>query len=151
NSWTRNTMSCTAMPAHRTAGPLEPGPLEDGTVALHPAANDVMGDRDRWRTGETFGMLAQQHGGALILAEPAQADELVLVHGQVFGDRLGMGADHQRHRKRPGLRVEVLHAPAADAGLFQCLATHRVFDRFAGFDETSETRPHCGGEAPGTA
>src|SRR3569833_1118929 len=53
NSWTRNTMSCTAMPTHRIAGALEPGPLEDGTVALHPTSDYVMCVGDRWLTGET--------------------------------------------------------------------------------------------------
>src|SRR5258708_36470282 len=112
NSATRNTMSCTAMPTHRMAGALE-----EGTVALHPAADDVMRDGDRRRTGQALGMFAHQHRGALILAEPAQADELVLVHRQIFVQGFSMGADHQRHRKRPGLRVEILNPPAFNAGL----------------------------------
>src|SRR5438874_1654177 len=99
NSATRNTMSCTAMPTHRTEG----APLEEGTVALHPAADDVMRDGDRRRTGQALGMFTHQHRGALILAEPAQADELVLVHRQIFVQGLGVGADHHRHRKRPWL------------------------------------------------
>src|SRR5258705_5495954 len=59
NSATRNTMSCTAMPTHRMAGALE-----EGTVALHPAADDVMRDGDRRRTGQALGMFAHQHRGA---------------------------------------------------------------------------------------
>ncbi len=39
-----------------------------------------------------------------------------------------MAADHQRHRERPGLRVEIFHPPAFDAGLLQRLAPHRVLD-----------------------
>src|SRR6185295_17691050 len=77
NCATRNTMSCTAMPTHRTDGALE-----EGTFALHPAADDVMRDGDRRRTGQALRVLAHQHRGAFILAEPAQVDELVPVHGQ---------------------------------------------------------------------
>src|SRR6187549_857876 len=75
NCSTRNTMSCTAMPAHRMMGPLE-----ELTVALHPGANDMMSDGDRRRAGQSVGMLSHQHGGAFVLGEPAAVDQLVLVH-----------------------------------------------------------------------
>ena len=42
NCATRNTMSCTAIPAHRIDGALE-----ELTIVLHPRADDVVGDGDR--------------------------------------------------------------------------------------------------------
>src|SRR6187200_3144228 len=146
NYSTRNTMSCTAMPAHRMMGTLE-----ELTVALHPGAYDVVGDGDRRRTGQSVGMLSHQHGGAFVLGEPAAVDQLVGIHLDVVVERLGETAVHQRHRERPGLRVEILHAAAFDAGLFQGFAPHRILERFAGLDEAGETRPHGCGEPAGAA
>src|SRR6185312_6772499 len=84
NCATRNTMSCTAMPAHRIAGGLE-----RATVALHPGADDVVCDGDGRRAGQPFGMLAHQHRGAFVLAEPAAVDQFVLVHDDVVVQRFG--------------------------------------------------------------
>src|SRR5689334_10100506 len=98
NCSTRNTMSCTAMPAHRMAGALE-----ELTIALHPSANDVVGDGDRWRAGQPVRMLAHQHRGAFVLGEPAAIDQFVGVHLDVFVERFSETAVHQRHRKRPRL------------------------------------------------
>src|SRR3954454_1172124 len=75
NCSTRNTMSCTAMPAQRIAGALE-----DGTVALHPGSDDVMGDGDRRRAGQPVRMLSHQHRRAFVLGEPAAVHQLVLIH-----------------------------------------------------------------------
>src|ERR1044072_8123883 len=72
NSATRNTMSCTAMPAQRIAGALE-----DGTAALHPCADDVVGDGDMRRARQAVRMLAQQHRRALVFAEPTAVHQLV--------------------------------------------------------------------------
>ncbi len=58
------------------------------------------------------------------------------------GHRLGVAADHQRTRKRPGLRGEVGHPRARKPDLFLDLAPHRFLDRFAGLGEAGETRPH---------
>src|SRR5436190_19137075 len=96
NCSTRNTMSCTAMPAHRMAGALE-----ELTIALHPGADDVVGDGDRRRAGESIRMLAHQHRRAFVLAEPAAIHQLVGVHLDVLAERLGEAAVHQRPRKRP--------------------------------------------------
>src|SRR6185295_10334396 len=98
NSATRNTMSCTAMPAQRTAGALE-----DGTIALHPLTDDMMGDGDMRRAGQAIRMLSHQHRGAFVLAEPAAVHQFVLVHRDVVVERLGNASVHQGHRKRPRL------------------------------------------------
>src|SRR3954471_19631145 len=76
NCSTRNTMSCTAMPAHRMVGTLE-----ELTVALHPGADDVVGDGERRRAGQSIRMLAHQHRGAFVVDDPAAIDQLVGIHG----------------------------------------------------------------------
>src|SRR5579862_9503126 len=79
NCATPNTASSTAMPAQSTCGAArngaEPvGPLSvELNVLLHPGAQDVMGDRNRDRRGEAFGMSSAQHQGDLFAVEPAGA------------------------------------------------------------------------------
>ena len=59
-----------------------------------------------------------------------------------------VAADHQRHRERPGLRGEILHARRRRCRLPQRLAPRRVLDAFARLDEARKARPHVGDEAP---
>src|SRR3954465_488251 len=89
NCSTRNTMSCTAIPAHRMVGALE-----ELTVALHPSADDVVGDGDGRRAGQAVRMLAHQHRRAFVLGEPAAIDQFVCVHLDIFVERLGETAVH---------------------------------------------------------
>src|SRR5581483_8515297 len=96
NVSTRITMSCTAPPAHRIVGRL----LKAHSV-FHPGAHDVIGDCDAGRAGETLRVLAHQHRGDLVPAEPARVFELVLVDHNLVGQRLRVRAHHQRGRKRP--------------------------------------------------
>ena len=79
-----------------------------------------MGDRDRRRAGQALGMLAHQHRPRIssLLNQRASSSSFWSIV-MIVVERLGMAADHQRHRKRPRLRAEILHAPACDAGLFQ--------------------------------
>src|SRR5471032_2930916 len=75
NCSTRNTMSCTAMSVHRMVGALE-----ELTIALHPSADDMVGDGDRRRAGQSVRMPAHQHRRAFVLGEPAAIDQFVCVH-----------------------------------------------------------------------
>src|ERR1700722_6204304 len=151
NCATPNTASSTAMPAQSTCGSLartgaEPvGPLSVKlNVLLHPGTQDVMGDRNRHRRREAFGMSCAQHQGDLFALEPAGVVELGLVDDDVARDRLRVAADHERHRERPGLRGEIGDPPADDAGLLAGLAPNRRLDRLARLDEAGEARPHAG-------
>src|ERR1041384_1397988 len=143
---TRNTMSSTAMPVHSTCFCS----AED-IVRLDPGADDVVRDRDRRRYRDLLRMLAAEHLHHLVTREPARVLELLAIDRDLGRGRLRVAADHQRHRERPGLRREVLHAPADDAGFLQRLAPRRFFDALARLDEACEARPHIGDEASGTA
>src|SRR5262249_52021349 len=138
-SCTRITMSCTAMPAHRI---LRLRSLK-ADLALDPGAENVMRYGDRRRRGQAGRMRAGQEADRLVAGEPARVLELLAVHGDVVAQRLGMAADHQRHRKRPGLRGEVAHAAGDDAGLLERLAPHRILDRLTRLDEAGKARPHA--------
>src|SRR5262249_26108574 len=135
NSSTRKTSSSTAMPVQRMRGLAKLGNL-----AFDPGADDVVRDRDRWRRAEPVGMAAQQHQGDLLALEPARALELGAVDLDVGGERLGVAADHQRHRERPGLRRKIRNAATHDAGLLEHLAPHRFIDVLARLDKAGEAR-----------
>src|SRR5262252_8503415 len=147
---TRNTSSSTMMPAHKIARALLPA-LAELNLFLHPSADDVVGDGHGRRRGQAAGMTPQQHARDLLAVEPAGVVELRAVDDDLARERLGMTADHQRGRKGPGLRGEITHASANDAGLFARFPPHGVFDRFAGLDEAGEARPHAGLETVGAA
>src|SRR5262245_34560972 len=100
--------SSTAMPAHSTTRRRG----SEGNATLHPGADDVVGDRDRHRRGETVGMLPYQHQRDLLAVEPARVCELARIDRDLLRERLGVAADHQRARERPWLRCEIAHAPA---------------------------------------
>jgi Gluconate 2-dehydrogenase subunit 3 len=95
-----------------------------------------MGDGDGMGHGQTVGMPAQQHRNDLVAREPARILELAAVHLDLGRDRLGVSADHQRHRKRPWLRRKIGDAATGDPGLFAGLPAHRLFQRLAGLDES---------------
>src|SRR5262245_40050473 len=89
-------------------------------------------------------MTPQQHARDLFAVEPAGVVELGAIDDDLARKRLGMTADHQRGGKGPGLRGEIAHASANDAGLFARLPPHGIFDRLPGLDEPGEARPHAG-------
>src|SRR6188474_2654253 len=96
------------------------GALAEDTVALFdPGTDDMMRDRDRRRDADALGMLTLEHQQDLIAREPARVLQLLAVDRDVRVRRARMAADHQRHRKRPGLRAEIFHLAADDAGLLQ--------------------------------
>src|SRR3954453_20394753 len=92
NCSTRNTMSCTAIPAHRNVGALE-----ELTVALHPSADDVVHEGDARRAGQAVRSLAHQHRRAFVFGEPAAMRQFVSLNLNLFVERLGETAVHQRH------------------------------------------------------
>src|SRR5262249_6053057 len=55
-------------------------------------------------------------------------------------------ADHQRGRKRPGLRSEIGDPAAAYADLLARLPANRLLDRLARLHESGKTRPHALGK-----
>ena len=59
--------------------------------------------------------------------------------------RLGHEADHQRAGERPGLGRVVAEPRDGDPGFLHHLARDRLFQRFAGFDESREGRKHARG------
>src|SRR6516164_9734829 len=140
---TRNTSSSTIMPAHKIARALLPA-LAELNLFLHPGADDVVGDGHGRRRGQAAGMTPQQHARDRLALEPAGVVELRAIDDDLARERLGMTADHQRGGKGPGLRGEITHASANDAGLFARFPPHGVFDRLPGLDETREARPHAG-------
>src|SRR5215469_2628155 len=131
NLSTRNTASSTAMPVHSTSVLCS---VEDNVV-LHEGAHDVMGDRDRIGRGEAGRMYASEHQRHLRAIEPARVLELAVVDRDLVRARLGVAADHQRHRERPGLRSEIGDAAADDAGFLAGLTPNRVLDGLARLDE----------------
>ncbi len=46
--------------------------------------------------------------------------------------------EHQRRRKRPGLRAVVADLVDFDIGFFRHLATNRIFETLTGLDETGD-------------
>src|SRR5262245_37544609 len=137
---TRNTSSSTMIPAHRMAG------RGGGTLALsevnlflHPGTDDVIGDRHGGRRAQPLWMRAQQHAGDLFAIEPACVFEFGAVDDDLVGQGFGVAADHQRGRKRPRLRPEIVHASTDDAGFLAGFPPHRLLDGLAGLDEAGET------------
>src|SRR5512132_3525945 len=112
---TLNTSSSTIMPAHKIAGAPARASAEVN-LFLHPGADDVVGDGHGRRRGQAVGMTSQQHARDLLAVEPAGIVELGAIDDDLARERLGMTADHQRGGKGPGLRGEIAHASANDAG-----------------------------------
>src|SRR5674476_1571444 len=139
---TRMTMSCTPMPAHRIFGDGLGARAVKADLVVHPGADDVMRDRHRRWRGQAIGVLAQQHARHLVFAKPAGVLEFLPIDHDLVRHRLGVATDHQRTRERPGLRAEVDHPAAGDAGFLARFAVHGILDRFARLDETGQARPH---------
>ena len=74
----------------------------------------------------------------LVAREPARLGELLGVDGDLLGQGLGEKPHHQARRKRPRLRGQVAHAPAADARLLADLAAHGLLRGLARLDEAGE-------------
>src|SRR5207245_11208264 len=53
---------------------------------------------------------------------------------------LGEKPNHEARRKRPRLRRQVAHAPAADARLLPYLSAHGLLQGFTRLDEAGEAR-----------
>src|SRR5436309_94610 len=147
NDPTRNTRSSTAIPVHSTC-------LRTSTediVLLDPGADNVMRNRDRRRDRDPLRMLAPEHQHDLVSGKPTRVLKFLAVDGNFDRGGLRVATDHQRHRERPGLRGEIFHVPARDAGFLHGLAPGRFLDALARFDKSRKARPHVGDEAPGAA
>ena len=101
-----------------------------------------MRDRDRRRRAQAFGVPARQHACYFRLGKPPRVLKFRAVDDNFSGQGLGMAADHQRGRERPGLRAEIGHLAAEDAGFLAGFTPHRVLDRLARLEEAGEARPH---------
>src|SRR4029079_15578273 len=123
-------MSSTAIPVHNTCFCSGKDIIRPG-----PGADNVMRDRDWGRNLYVLRMLAAEHLNDLIAREPACVLELLAVDRDLGRCRLRVAPDHQRHRERPRLRGEILHAPADDARLLQRLAPRCFLDALAWLDE----------------
>src|SRR5438874_2422876 len=139
NDPTRNTRSSTAIPVHSTC--LR-GSAEDTVALLDPGADDVMRDRDRRRNADPLRMLADEHQRGFLAGEPARILQFLAIDLDVGVRCARVTADHQRHRKRPRLRAEILHLAADDAGFLQGFTPRGFLDAFARLDEARKARPH---------
>ena len=106
-----------------------------------------MGDGNRRRHEQTVRMAALRHREDFAALEPARVLQLMTIHRDVGGERLGVAADHQRHWKRPRLRGEIDDTAARDAGFLAGFAPHRLLDGFPRFDETGKAGPLALGKA----
>ena len=88
-----------------------------------------MRDRDRRRGGQPSGCLRISIVATSSLLNQRASSSSVRSTMMFVAQRLGVAADHQRHRERPGLRAEIVDPAADDAGFLQRLAPHRVLDR----------------------
>src|ERR1700733_2556942 len=143
-SVTRNTSSRTMIPAQRIR---TAGLTEDIASVLDIIADDMMRDRNGRRRGQSAGMTQRQHLGKLFALEPARILDFAPINHDLVCFRFGMAADHQRHRKRPRLRGEVVHAAGGDANFLEHFAPHRFLDGLPRFTKSGQARPHSGGEA----
>src|SRR5215469_297541 len=147
NSSTRNTSSSTMIPAHKMRGARL---ADDIGAVLDISADNVMGDRNRWRGRQALRVLPIEHQGEFFALEPARVFQFFTIDDDGFGKRLGVAADHDRRGKRPRLGREITHAPASNANLFQDFTADRLFEAFARLGETGQTRPHGRCEASRT-
>src|ERR1700690_194216 len=68
-------------------------------------------------------------------SEPPRVLELLIMQVHHLRNGMRSKAQHQRRRKRPWLRGVILDGIDVDPRLLQYLASHRVLQRFSGFDE----------------
>src|SRR6266436_1834120 len=120
-----------------------PSARSHAVEAARPSPADVMCDRDRrWqrhlRRIVGAGGGARRHLPNLIAAEPARLGELLGVDRDLLGQGLGEKPNHEARWKRPRLRSQVAHAPAANARLLAHLAAHGLLQGFTRLDEAGE-------------
>src|SRR5579862_4270042 len=148
NSSTRKTSSSTMMPVQSTRGVLPRGAFppaastKDIRAFLDITADNVVGDSVRHGRGESLRVLAQQHQNQLFAVEPARVFKLAAVDDDVLAQRFGVAAYHQRHRKGPRLRSEIIDAAADDADFLEHFSADRFLDRLTRFDKAGKAGPH---------
>src|SRR3954469_1408283 len=142
---TRKVRSRTGMPMQRMRGAISAIDALSSSSALvvHPAAEQMMRNRKRMRAGEPVRMRPRQHQRRLLAREPARILQLGVIDDDVLAHGPRTAADHQRRRIGPGLGHVILHVGAADAGLFEDLAAHRILDGLCGLDEPGEAGIHA--------
>jgi len=79
--------------------------------------------------------------------KPARVIEFGLVDGDLAHISIGMAADHQRGRERPGLAGDILHITHPHARFLEHLARHGLLDRFAWLDKARQRRVAPRGKA----
>src|SRR5580658_7180114 len=94
-----------------------------------PILDESPRDRVAARQAERVVVLMRENEAAL---EPARVLELAMVDTDLAVARPRMEAQHDRGRKRPGLRRMVGDLVDADSGLLEDLARHRLFEALAG-------------------
>src|SRR6266702_5354765 len=97
---TRKARSRTGMPMQRMRGAIPDaaiGALDlRAALVVHPAAEQMMRDRERMRTGEPVGMRPRQHQGCLLPREPACILGLRVIADDILVQRPRAATDHQR-------------------------------------------------------
>ena len=104
----------------------------------------MIGDGDGRRRGQPVGMRAAAASRATSSRSNQRASSSSVRSMTMSCDSASrVAADHQRGGERPGLRGEIAHAAADDAGFLEGFPPHRILDRFARLDEAGEARPHA--------
>src|SRR5438270_3622038 len=126
--WGSSPTCCEAGSAHPVGEPVADQPARDRIAPRHPET--VVVD------------MAHQP----IALEPAGVRQLGVIDRDLARCRLGVEAEHDVGRERPGLRGMVVHRADLDRGLLAHLARDRVFEALARLDKTGEGRIHAGHE-----
>ncbi len=120
-----------------------------GPLPVHESHDEVAGDGLCPRHEPFVRVGAIHHLRHFIALKPAR----ILDFGGINGDGPAFGlrqtAQHQRHRKRPGLAFQIAHARNRDSGFFHRLAAHGIFQRFARFHKAGKATVHIGPELRG--
>src|SRR5690349_2323585 len=107
--------------------------------AGEPILDQPPGDRIAARQPDTVVVLVGAQPAAL---EPARVLELAGIDRDRGRGGLGVEAEHDIGRERPGLRRMVMHRADFDRGFLAYLARDRVFETFPRFDKTGQCRIH---------
>ena len=80
--------------------------------------------------------------------EPARIAQLVRLDGDLVRQALGIEAEHDAGRERPGLAAVIAHRADPHAALLEHLARHRLLQALAGLHEPGQRRIHraCSGK-----
>ena len=105
-----------------------------------------MGDREGFRHQQAVRMPPLQHRADLVPVEPAAGFEFDAVEDDLRARRQSQAADHEIGGKGPGLAAVIGHLADPDAGFLEGFAAHRIVERLAGLDETSEAGPEFFGK-----